>query len=89
MGLAQLQLNALSVAKDIGKAFGLRPRPHLAPPRHLLPRGHPRLQRAVPRRLQDRRAAALLADVRLALPRRQPHFTNTWVVDRRVRETTI
>jgi hypothetical protein len=44
------------------RGVGVRPRPHLAPPCRRLPRGPPRLRRAVDGRVRGRRAAPLLAD---------------------------
>jgi hypothetical protein len=54
----------------------LRPRPDLAPPRHRLRRGPPGLRRAVARRVPDRRAAPVLADVRVPLPGREQHHVD-------------
>nr|CAD1830516.1 unnamed protein product [Ananas comosus var. bracteatus] len=78
MGLTQLQLNSLSVAKDVAKAFGLlaglaSDRLPSRPPPHRLPRGPPRLRRPVARRPPLHPSPPLLADVRGAVHGGEQH----------------
>jgi hypothetical protein len=57
------------------RGAGVRPRPHLAPPRRRLPRGPPWLWRAVDGRVRAI-APPLLVDLRLPLPRREQHHVD-------------